>query len=346
MTRLIVCCGVGGAGKTTVSAALAAGAAIRGDRVVVLTIDPARRLADALGVALGNDPRPVQLEASGTLDAVMLDRKATFDALVKRFAPDVETAHRLLTNPYYAAASTRLGGSHEYMATEKLAQLVESERWDLVVVDTPPAQHAIDFLKAPERVVRLFERGAVQAITERERTGLFGFAARSAMKVVERVAGDTVLDDAAEFLRLLSHLSSALKERNRAVRELLHSDRTSYYLVTHPIEVARDDIADFAGSLHEEGLRLDGLIVNRRVMAPGPVDEPPASLTSEWQAALRELPRTVDALARRQEAAVASLLQVLSSGPQLPVWSLPDVPGGVRTIDGLVGLAQHLPPLA
>ena len=144
MTRVVVCCGVGGVGKTTTSAALGLRLATRGARVCVLTIDPARRLADALGVQLGHEPSPVSLEAEGTLHALMLDRKATWDGMIRRFAPDKDTAESLLANRYYRAVSTRLGGSQEYMAMEKLYELVESGTWDVVVVDTPPTQHALD----------------------------------------------------------------------------------------------------------------------------------------------------------------------------------------------------------
>ncbi|MBT3219876.1 MAG: ArsA family ATPase, partial [Proteobacteria bacterium] len=138
MTRVLVCCGVGGVGKTTIAAALGVGLARAGEKVVVLTIDPAQRLADALGLErLGNSPTKVSIKG-GELDAMMLDRKATWDEVIRRFSSDEQKAERLLTNRYYKAVSERLTGSHEYMAIEKLYELVETDRWDVVVVDTPP----------------------------------------------------------------------------------------------------------------------------------------------------------------------------------------------------------------
>ena len=155
MTELIICCGVGGVGKTTTSAALSLSLAMSGKRVVVLTIDPARRLADALGIAaLGNQPRAIDLggQATGSLDALMLDQKQTWDEVIRRFASSDALAERLLANRYYKAVSERLV-ANEYMAVEKLYDLVNSGRWDIVVADTPPAQHTLDF-SAPTVSVR------------------------------------------------------------------------------------------------------------------------------------------------------------------------------------------------
>jgi anion-transporting ArsA/GET3 family ATPase len=342
--RVIVCCGVGGAGKTTAAAAIGLALAQQGQRAVVLTIDPARRLADALGLEhLGNQPRPVKADASGTLHALMLDRKATFDELVRKHSADPETGRRLLANPYYAAVSTRLTGSHEYMACEKLQQLAEAGEWDAIVLDTPPAQHAIDFFRAPERVRRVFEQGVLAALVNPGR-GIVGTATRQGLKVMERIAGESVLQDIAEFFRLVQGLAGALRERNQAVYQLLRSDRTVLHLVTQPYAGAPADVAAFREMLREEDLRLDGLIVNRVVLPPRlsrPLDAsrlPP--MPAELSAALLALPARVDANARAHAAAV-SRLSAAAGG--VPVASLPELPGGVRSLEGLAELVPYLP---
>ncbi|MBW2256182.1 MAG: ArsA family ATPase, partial [Deltaproteobacteria bacterium] len=221
-TEVLVCCGVGGVGKTTAAAALAIGHALSGRSVVVLTIDPARRLADALSVELGNDPRPVSLselghQGPGTLDGLMLDRKATFDSVVTRFSPSEESTERLLANRYYRAVSERLGGSHEYMAMEKLYDLVTDGRWDLVVVDTPPTQHALDFFRAPERVHRVFDRSVLPALIQPGK-GLIAATTRRVGRVVRHLAGDRVLEDIAEFFNLFSDYAAGFRSRSKAVR--------------------------------------------------------------------------------------------------------------------------------
>ena len=170
-TQVVICCGSGGVGKTTVSAALALKWALDGARVAVLTIDPAKRLADSLGVGtLDNEPRRVPLErleqftpgTSGSLDAMMLDVKSTFDQMVARLARTPENAERILAHRYYRFASTRLGGSHEYMAMERLYTLCDQGDYDVIVLDTPPTRHALDFLRAPERMAGLMDQGVLR----------------------------------------------------------------------------------------------------------------------------------------------------------------------------------------
>lgn len=354
MTRVIVCCGVGGVGKTTAAAALAVAHALAGQRTVVLTIDPARRLADALGIAaLGNDAVPVDLTsigATGTLHALMLDRKSTFDELVRRHTADTDTAERLLANPYYVAASTRLTGSHEYMATVKLEELVTDGRWDVVVVDTPPAQHAVEFFHAPERMVRLFDSSTLGALAGGG--GLLGVATRQVGRVLERIAGQATIRDISEFFRLTGGMAGALRERSARVEAVLHSEQTALYLVTPPRIDSVGDVSAFAEVLRVERLRLAGLIANRVVLAPRlaapisrerlpacPEDVGPA----EWNTlsdALVALPPRVEALAREQTEA-CSILSSAADGA--PVAVLPEIPGGVRTLEALARLAPFLP---
>ena len=164
---VIVCCGSGGVGKTTTSAALGLSLALDGRRVAVLTIDPARRLADSLGIGpLGNEPQRVPIEGV-VYDAMMLDMKATWDGVIHRFSPSEEARDRILANRYYQLASTRLAGSHEFMAMQRLYELVESGDYDVVLLDTPPSRHALEFLQAPKRLAGLFDEGVMTWIPSR-----------------------------------------------------------------------------------------------------------------------------------------------------------------------------------
>ena len=197
-TRVVICSGSGGVGKTTVSAALALKWALEGQRVAVLTIDPARRLADSLSIGeIGNTAVRVPIEnlspgATGHLDAMMLDAKATFDDLVRRFAPTDEAATRILANRYYQFASTRLGGSHEYMAMERLYELWHHGGYDVVVLDTPPTRHALDFLRAPDRMATLMDEGVLRwLVMPATRSGwrALELGSEAVAKVLKKVMG-------------------------------------------------------------------------------------------------------------------------------------------------------------
>ncbi|MEZ4321432.1 MAG: ArsA-related P-loop ATPase [Myxococcota bacterium] len=349
-TRVVVCCGVGGTGKTTTAAALGVAHARSGLRTVVLTIDPARRLADALGVELGNEPVRIP-GAEGTLAAMMLDRKGTWDSVIRRFADSDAHAEQLLANRYYRAVATRLTGSHEYMAVEKLFELVNSGEWDLVVLDTPPAQHVLDFFRAPDRVRTLLERGVVAALL-RPRSGLVGAAARSALGTIQRLAGAEVMAGITEFFELASGLSESLRERSASVADLLASERTRYLLVTDAGAPERSDVLGFVDELRDRGMQFAGFLVNRtaphpRFDAPLSADllERPPGFTdaewAEWSDALLAIPAaaTDRATVHRDNAR-----KLVRSAGGAPTWLVPEVPGGIRTIGGLLALGPHLPP--
>ena len=343
MTRVVICCGVGGVGKTTTSAALALRLATRGQRVCVLTIDPARRLADALGVQLGHEPSPVDLDAEGSLHALMLDRKATWDGIIRRFAPDEETASSLLANRYYRAVSTRLGGSQEYMAMEKLYELVQSETWDVVVVDTPPTQHALDFFRAPDRIHRLLDKSVLGILIEPGR-GLMQSATRRVVKVIHRMAGERVIGDIAEFFTLFSGLSSGFRQRSRAVAELLASPRTSYWLVTTASAPARADALSFLGQLSERKLTLSGIVVNRVVRPSGVagVDRPESieeAAWASWQSAIDALIVEQNQTAQSHAEAIADL----AKHTEAALHTVPDLGRAIADVPGLLALAEELP---
>jgi anion-transporting ArsA/GET3 family ATPase len=349
-TRVMVCCGVGGTGKTTTAAALGVAHARAGLRTVVLTIDPARRLADALGVELGNEPVDIP-GVDGRLAAMMLDRKGTWDSVIRRFADSPEHAEELLKNRYYRAVATRLTGSHEYMAVEKLYELVSSGDWDLVVLDTPPAQHVLDFFRAPDRVRTLLERGVVAALLK-PRSGLVGAAARRALSIVDRLAGAEVMAGIREFFELASGLSDSLRARSAAVAELLASERTRYLLVTDANAPERSDVLGFLEELRERDMHFAGFLVNRTAPEPrftAPIDagrlpRPPGFGDSEWavwEAALLSIPVSVRDRAAQHRGNIERLSR--STGGS-PIWRVPEVAGGIRTIEGLRRLGPHLPP--
>lgn len=350
-TRVTICCGVGGTGKTTTSAALALAHAIAGERVVVLTIDPARRLADALGIGqLDNLPRRVPLEgATGTLDALMLDRTATWDEVVRRRARP-ETAARLLENRYYRAVSTRLTGSHEYMAVEKLHALATDGGYDHVVVDTPPTQHVVDFFRAPDRVRGILDRSMLKLLID-PGSSLRGIAARGALSIVERLAGDRVMSEIREFFSLIGEMSSGFRERSEDVAQLLRSGQTTYWLVTEADAPERNDLLGFLGELRERGMRFGGFLMNR-VQPEVPLDMPPAD---RLESALAGLPRAEEALralhhlpeeARTRANGHRRAARRLCDEGQAPVWTVPELAGGVRSLEGLRALTPHLPPAA
>jgi len=303
--HVLVCVGAGGVGKTTVAAALALEAARRGRRTVVITIDPARRLADALGLDdLGNEPRPLpgevlaslEMGAGGELSAMMLDMKRTFDDLVERFAPDPQTRQRILSNPIYQHVSDALAGSAEYSAMEKVYELSQRETFDLIVVDTPPSQHALDFLDAPQRLIAFLDSRLVQLLVHPAfAAGRLGFRvfqrpAHGALKIVERVSGVAFLEDISEFVLAFEGMSEGFRERARQVRALLLGPRSGFVLVSGPGSRAIGDARRFLGRLESGGIPVAGVIFNRMRTWPEGGD-PPAQvpLGGQGEAAVRSL---------------------------------------------------------
>ena len=276
--RVVVCVGTGGVGKTTLAAAMALEAARSGRRAAVVTIDPARRLADALGVEeLGNRPEPLPRQTltalgvpeTGSLSALMLDRKRTFDDLVARFAEDEATRQRILANPIYRHASDALAGSSEYAAMEKVYELAQSSEFDTLVVDTPPSQHALDFLDAPERMIEFLDSKLVQLFIHPAmaagRAGFrwFQWGARRALSVIERVTGVGFLEDLSEFLMAFEHMSEGFRERAREVRALLLGPDSAFVLVASPETESAQQALQFLSRLESKRVPVAGIVMNR-----------------------------------------------------------------------------------
>jgi anion-transporting ArsA/GET3 family ATPase len=370
--RIVVCVGCGGVGKTTVAAALAVEAARRGRRAIVLTIDPARRLADALGVEeLGNRPQEIPRQTldrlgvpgEGRLSAMMLDMKRTFDDLVERFAESEEARERILRNPIYQHASDALAGSVEYSAMEKVYELSEREEYDLVVVDTPPSQHALDFLEAPQRLLEFLDSRLVQMLIHPAfAAGRFGFrlfqqGTRRVLHVLERVSGLSFLEDVSEFLLAFEGMAEGFRERAGRVRAILVGPETTFVLVGGP---ARESVAQaelFRGRLEEHGVTLAGVLVNRVRLWPGgaaPPDlDPDAADLERLAAALAEgahpdfpageaaqaaleAARGYAALVRRDARATQGLREEIRRGGRF--WG--EIPEFSQDVHDLPGLAR------
>ncbi|MBW3603119.1 MAG: AAA family ATPase [Actinobacteria bacterium] len=273
--RLIVCTGSGGVGKTTTAAALALGAARRGRRTVVLTIDPARRLAQSLGLrALDNSPRPVR--GVEGLHAMQLDMKRTFDDVVERYAPDPARAARIRSNRFYEQLSSSLAGTQEYMAMEKLHGLHVAGEWDCIVVDTPPTRHALDFLDAPRRLTdflegRLLKVFLAPGLAAGKTLGrAVGLGTGLFMRAASRITGSQVLDDLGGFFQAFEGMYDGFKRRAQSVYGLLQEPGSAFVVIAGPEVPALREARFFLRRLQHEGMPTAGVVVNRTTPPPDP----------------------------------------------------------------------------
>ena len=364
-TGIIVCCGSGGVGKTTTSAALALRAAERGRKVVVLTIDPARRLAQSMGIeALDNTPRPVpgvvSTDGTGSLDAMMLDMKRTFDEVVQSQASP-EKAAAILGNPFYVAVSSSFAGTQEYMAMEKLGQLDQDARatgrWDLIVVDTPPSRSALDFLDAPERLSSFLDGKFMKLLLAPARgpaklmTAGFGLVTNAITKII----GAQVLQDMKAFVAAFDTLFGGFRQRAQRTFELLQDRRTAFVVVAAPEPDALREAAYFVERLRAEDMPLAGLVVNRASSSPAGELSPNAAMAAVER--LRETaPRGADAdvdlaagllrLHADREVVVAREKRLTgrfaTSHPDVPTAVLPALSTDVHDLDGLRRIGELL----
>jgi anion-transporting ArsA/GET3 family ATPase len=293
--RVVICCGTGGVGKTTTAAVLALEGARRGRNACVVTIDPARRLADALGIErLTNDPTEIDpklwaeigadVVPGGRLSAMMLDTKSTFDLLVTRNASSPEQARRILDNTFYRNVSGALGGTQEYMAMEKLHELHDEGNFDLIVVDTPPTRHALDFLDAPQRLTRLLDNRVFRLLMMPTRAYLrvASVAVQTFLRTVARVVGSEVIEDVVAFFRAFEGMEEGFRERAAVVGEILTDPATAFVLVSSPRRDAMQEATFFADRLAEAGQSVQALIVNR--VHPSFGDEAPEGLRAAAEA--------------------------------------------------------------
>ena len=338
---VIVCCGSGGVGKTTVSATFALAAARAGRRSCVVTVDPARRLADALGVqSLPNTPSEVAGDWPGHLHALMLDSKGTFDDLVRRYARTADQAESILSNRLYQNLAGSLSGTQEYMAMEKLYELVHSKEFDVVVVDTPPTRNALDLLDAPRRLTRFLENRLFRALLVPTRMGLraVGVAAQALLRTIAKVAGAEIVQDAVSFFQAFEGMEDGFRSRASAVHELLADPATAYVLVTSARPDAITEASFFAEKLSDRDVAVAALVVNRIAPSFGNGDDGAASNGPELEqleANLAEL----NTVAAREEQAFAGLAAQVSPAP---VGKIPLFGQDVHELEGLRRAADHL----
>jgi anion-transporting ArsA/GET3 family ATPase len=374
-TRVIVCCGSGGVGKTTTAAAIGLRAAERGRHVVVLTVDPARRLAQSMGLSrLDNTPRPVPFpdrvpagvsvkgtdpggSGGGSLHAMMLDMKRTFDEIVEAHA-DPDRAAQILANPFYQSLSSGFSGTQEYMAMEKLGQLRRAEEWDLIVVDTPPSRSALDFLDAPQRLGRFLDGRLIRLLVVPAKVGgrayvrvlNAGFGVVTG--VLTKVLGAQVLKDVQTFVSALDTMFGGFRERADYTYRLLRAPGTAFLVIAAPEPDALREASYFVERLAEEGMPLAGLVLNRVHRSPA------ARLSAARSLAASETLQasdgegggshalTVAALRlhaeRMQQSAIEHRVaeHFTSAHPHVPVAEVPAQPDDVHDLAGLAAVGD------
>lgn len=382
--KILVCAGSGGVGKTSLAAAIALEAATRGKKVIVLTIDPAKRLATALGLSqLSSDPVEIDLgtianegrspsemsdaipgdqmggtgrravsppaakrrpSGDGRLFAMMLDTKRTFDRLIERHTPDPRRREAILNNRLYQHMSNMIAGSQEYMAMEKLHELYHDEEYDLLVLDTPPTRHALDFLEAPSKMANItgssllewFLKPGIFVGRQAGRLGL-GILQKGAEKILavfDRLAGFSFLYELSEMVSLLSNLLGGFHERARAVYDLLHQDFVGFLLVTSPSSVAIQDALYFHQKIAEEKLPFIGFIINRiHEACPAGPEDLPSEFSPSLRTKLLENLRNIEQLALRDQRTVTLLKKM--GGKGIVHATIPLLESDVHDLDGL-----------
>ena len=347
--RLLLCVGSGGVGKTTTAAALALFAARRGRHAAVLTIDPARRLKDSLGIdALSGEAHRVPLEhlgdaRGGSLDAMLLDAKHTFDGLIRRYALSEAAAERVLGNRIYQSVSTALAGSQEYMAMERLHAIASEERYDLLVVDTPPTHHALDFLEAPERLAALLSSRAAAIlqnptlILSRESSRLAQAALGAVLRGLERFTGFELLHDVSEFVAGIEGFSSGFQSRAAEVAAFLRERHTAFVLVTTPEPAHIGETLAFHRELARAGLPFGGFIVNRVLPADlvresPSVAGPEAGRDAALARKLAALHARFGAFVEAERAEIAQLERVAAGAPLVEIPLQTEEPTSVQSL--------------
>jgi anion-transporting ArsA/GET3 family ATPase len=350
--RVVICAGPGGVGKTTCAAAIAVEGAERGRRACVVTIDPAKRLADALGLeTLTNDAREVAPGSfPGQLWALMLDTKTTFDEVVMRNAGSPTQARTILDNKLYRNISGALGGTQEYMAMEKLYALHSEGRFDLIVVDTPPTRHALDFLDAPQRLLRFLNNRIFRLLMTPTRAGLkaIGMATQVFLRTISKVVGGAVVTDAVAFFAAFEGMEQGFRDRATRVTKLLDDPGTAFVVVAAPRRDAVTEAVYFADRLRDSSSQVEALVVNRMFPSFGPLPAEVGALASAPAPGTEEHPgtwalvhnlRDFDRMATREEAYLEELSALL---PGTPVVRVPFLDSDVHDLDGLSQVRQWL----
>lgn len=365
--RLIVCCGPGGVGKTTTAAALGLRAVLMGRKVIVLTIDPAKRLANSLGLSeLSNEPQLIDLAANlphvpdtvadGQLWAMMLDQKKTLDDLVRRYAPDPGAFDRAQGNNIYRLLSSTLHGMQEYMALDKLHDLYTSKRFDLVILDTPPTKNALEFLETPSRAKTFFDERIIKWFLPNKRTGLLGRVldpGSVVLKLLKTIFGDEFVQDLTDFFETLEFLQQALQTRGEMIDYILRDEQTSFFVITSADPRRMKEALFFHDKLKELNQRAEAFVINRVIPQFSPEDLSelealtlpqelgPEAEVNTLREQLADSYRALARLAKRDSEAIAQMLKKIGDGHLQPV---PILGQDVHSIEQLVDLSSYLTP--
>lgn len=341
-SKIVVCAGSGGVGKTTLSAALAVRSAQLGLRTLVLTVDPAKRLATALDLDLKeHEVRKVEgLKAKGTLEAGVIDSKKTFDAFVVRHSANQELAQKLLKNRLYQQLSTTLSGSQEFTSLERLYEAYESKKYDVIILDTPPTKHAIDFLKAPERLSNLFQDSVTKwfMLAGGEKggliSGLINRGTRTVLKSLELLTGSQFIDELVDFFASIRNLQKVLRDRSQGAQELLLSSQTAFVVVTSFDAAKLAEAQYLQSTLKSMGYRLSGVIINRAF--PLWLSSTSASATGS----LADFYRTFRGYHSQRYDLYEKFEKTV--GESVPIVRIPEYNQDVHGLEGLERLAETL----
>ena len=370
---ILVSVGCGGVGKTTTAAAVALHCALEGGRSLALTIDPAHRLADSLGMPdIGGVEKEIDLSGldnrrkksdEGGLWAMMLEAKRTFDNMIVKYAPSPEAAKRIFANPFYQHVSGALSGSQEYMAIEKLSELHAEKRFDLIVLDTPPTAHALDFLSAPERMLQFLDHSVLQWFLKPymtlSRLGMktFKMTSTAALKVAERLTGAEVIRDILDFFESFEGMYEGFRQRAETVDKILRRDRTGFILVATPSRATLEEALKFYRRLKKMGMPLAAVIINRATVVPDGfscdlLENEDALERAKQAAPLRgdkariiirrmwENARAVQTLMKQEQEEIASFREII--GDEAPLFVVPRFDEDIHDIEGLQRFAESL----
>ena len=350
--QIVICCGSGGVGKTTTSAALALKWAMSGSSVCVLTIDPAQRLADSLEIEkTGDETTPIHIPgARGRCDAVMLNVADTFNGLIHQFADSPEAAQQILDNRYFQFASTQLGGVHEFMAAERVRQLATDGQYDVVVVDTPPTRNALDFLNAPERMAGLMDGAVMRWMSMPATRGgwrALELGSEAVTRVLRMLVGQGTIGEIAQFFELFRELWGGFHTRSMDMQRMLRDDSTRFVLISSPEPTAREEALFFLNQLKAKGMPFGGFIINRvetavaREVHPSdfPLDGP-----GDWPATVDQLVEICGVQARLAEIHQRSIQALTSAGPLgTKHWEIPHQGHPINNLEDLLSIGEYLP---
>lgn len=357
--RVVICCGSGGVGKTTTAAALALTGVMRGLKTLVLTIDPAKRLANSLGIETIDyqeqkippaEFKKIQLKPQSSLYAMMLDTKRTFDALIRRYSSDEERAEAILKNKLYQSLSNMMAGSQEYMAMEKLYELAQDRDYDLIILDTPPSRHALDFLDAPEKmrkmigdsVMRLFLKPSL--FVSRAGFKLFDKSIRRILSSFDKVAGLDFLRDLSDMLVTTSGLLEGFQERAEKVESLLHDPKTTFVLIASPQPIPLREADFFYNKILEYKLPFTGFIFNR-VQAYQDNFSLPKDMDSTVKKELKEVQTLFKNLSKRDQHEIAKFEKrfISKAGKNNHLFkTVPQLDHDIHDLKGLLELSELL----